>query len=93
MTETADCFSEWIFQEYEPLQVMKGRMNGFEDPTLKDFSFLGFSAVAVEEAKEDKFEMEFIESFLKAAEVIAEEGKRAIDLPGVYVIFRALRCF
>lgn len=63
-------------------------MNGFNDPTLCEFSLLDFSALAKDEYKEDEFEKEFIESFLNAAKELAKSGRAAIDKPHMYVFFK-----
>ena len=57
-------FSRYVFLEYTEAQVLKPRMDGFEDPSLGDFSLLYSSALMKEECKDELFEREFIRSFL-----------------------------
>lgn len=61
-------------------------MDGFSDPTLRDFSLLDSSALMKDELKADKFDDEFIRSFLNAAKELAAAGRRATDKPGMYLI-------
>ena len=79
-------FTEHIFPRYVGRQVMKPQMNGFDDPTLRDFSLLDSSVLMKEDLKDEMFEGEFIRSFLNAAKELAAAGRRAIDRPGMYVI-------
>ncbi|MFR4442658.1 HEPN domain-containing protein [Bifidobacterium pseudocatenulatum] len=67
-------------------QVMKPQMDGFSDPTLRNFSLLDSSALMKDELKADRFDDEFIQSFLNAAKELAAAGRRAIDRPGMYVM-------
>ncbi|MEF2744341.1 MAG: hypothetical protein U0N57_02720 [Collinsella sp.] len=61
-------------------------MDGFNDPTLRDFSLLDSSALMKDEFKADKFDDEFIRSFLNAAKELAAAGRKAIDKPGMYLM-------
>ena len=79
-------FTEHVFPRYVGRQVMKPQMNGFDDPTLRDFSLLDSSVLMKEDLKDEMFEGEFIRSFLNAAKELAAAGRRAIDRPGMYVI-------
>lgn len=79
-------FTEHVFPRYVGRQVMKPQMNGFDDPTLRDFSLLDSSVLMKEELKGEMFEEEFIRSFLNAAKELAAAGRRAIDRPGMYVM-------
>lgn len=79
-------FTEHVFPRYVGRQVMKPQMNGFDDPTLRDFSLLDSSVLMNEDLKDEMFEGEFIRSFLNAAKELAAAGRRAIDRPGMYVI-------
>lgn len=83
-----DIFREHVFPKYAPEDVIKGKMNGFGDPTLGSFSLLDVSALAKDEYKEDKFEEEFISSFLNAAKVLASEGRKSIDKPNMYIFYK-----
>ena len=66
---------------------MKSQMNGFGDPALREFSLLDSSALLKDEFKEEKFENEFIKSFLNAAKVLASAGRKAVDTPVAYVLY------
>ena len=79
-------FNDHVFPKYMSQQVMKSQMDGFSDPTLRDFSLLDSSALMKDELKADKFDDEFIRSFLNAAKELAAAGRRAIDKPGMYLI-------
>lgn len=79
-------FTEHVFPRYVDRQVMKPQMNGFDDPTLRDFSLLDSSVLMREDLKDEMFEGEFIRSFLNAAKELAAAGRRAIDRPGMYVM-------
>lgn len=79
-------FNDHVFPKYMSQQVMKSQMDGFSDPTLRNFSLLDSSTLMKDELKADRFEDEFIQSFLNAAKELAAAGRRAIDRPGMYVI-------
>lgn len=79
-------FNDHVFPKYMSQQVMKPQMDGLSDPTLRDFSLLDSSALMKDELKADKFDDEFIQSFLNAARELAAAGRRAIDKPGMYVM-------
>lgn len=81
-------FKRCLFPKYIQNSVVKSQMSGFEDPTLCDFSLLDFSALVRDEYKEERFEAEFIESFLNAAKVLALAGRKEIDRQHVYVFCR-----
>lgn len=79
-------FNDHVFPKYMSQQVMKSQMDGFNDPTLRDFSLLNSSALMKDEFKADKFDDEFIRSFLNAAKELAAAGRKAIDKPGMYLM-------
>ncbi len=79
-------FNDHVFPKYMSQQVMKPQMDGFSDPTLRDFSLLNSSALMKNELKADRFDDEFIQSFLNAAKELAAAGKRATDKPGMYLM-------
>lgn len=79
-------FNDHVFPKYMSQQVMKSQMDGFNDPTLRDFSLLDSSALMKDEFKADKFDDEFIRSFLNAAKELASAGRKAIDKPGMYLM-------
>lgn len=79
-------FNDHVFPKYMSQQVMKPQMDGFGDPTLRNFSLLDLSALMKDELKADRFDDEFIQSFLNAAKELAAAGRRAIDRPGMYVM-------
>ena len=79
-------FNDHVFHKYMSQQVMKSQMDGFNDPTLRDFSLLDSSALMKDEFKADKFDDEFIRSFLNAAKELAAAGRKAIDKPGMYLM-------
>lgn len=79
-------FSKNVFPEYTSAKLMKPQMNGFNDPTLKDFSLFNTATLFQDDFKEDKFETEFIQSFLNAAKAVAETGRKNIDQPEMYVL-------
>lgn len=69
-------FTEHVFPRYVGRQVMKPQMNGFNDPTLRDFSLLDSSVLMKEKLKGEMFEEEFIRSFLNAAKELAAARKK-----------------
>lgn len=79
-------FNDHVFPKYMSQQVMKSQMDGFNDPTLRDFSLLDSSALMKDEFEADKFDDEFIRSFLNAAKELAAAGRKAIDKPGMYLM-------
>lgn len=79
-------FNDYVFPKYMSQQVMKSQMDGFNDPTLRDFSLLDSSALMKDEFKADRFDDEFIRSFLNAAKELAAAGRKAIDKPGMYLM-------
>lgn len=80
-------FKEHTFPKYNDADVMKPQMNGLDDPTLRDFALLDTSAFAKAEFKEERFEEEFIRSFLNATMELAKAGRTAVDKPGMYVFY------
>lgn len=80
-------FTEHVFPKYTSEEAVKPQMNGFGDPSLRDFALLDWSALVKPELKGEKFEDEFIKSFLNAAKELALAGKRAINRPGMYVFY------
>lgn len=48
-------FTEHVFPRYVGRQVMKPQMNGFDDPTLRDFSLLDSSVLMKEDLKSELF--------------------------------------
>lgn len=82
-----DAFKNHVFPKYEKSRVIKPQMKGSEDPTLNSFTLLDLSALMKPELKDQKFEDEFIRSFLNAAKVLAAAGRAAIDRPNMYVMF------
>lgn len=79
-------FNDHVFPKYMSQQVMKSQMDGFNDPTLRDFSLLDSSALMKDEFKADRFDDEFIRSFLNAAKELAAAGRKAIDKPGMHLM-------
>lgn len=79
-------FNDHVFPEYKDQQVMKPQMDGFNDPTLRNFTLLDSSALMKDELKADRFDDEFIRYFLNAAKELAAAGRRATDRPGMYVM-------
>lgn len=79
-------FTEHVFPKYVGRQVMKPQMNGFDDPTLREFSLLDSSVLKKEDLKSEMFEGEFIRSFLNAAKELAVAERTTIDRPGMYVM-------
>lgn len=82
-----DAFKNHVFPKYEKSRMIKPQMKGLEDPTLNSFTLLDLSALMKPELKDQKFEDEFIRSFLNAAKVLAAAGRSAIDRPNMYVMF------
>lgn len=78
-------FNDHVFPKYKDQQVMKPQMDGLDDPTLRYFTLLDSSALVKDELKADRFDDEFIKSFLNAAKELAAAGRRATDRPGMYV--------
>lgn len=78
-------FSENMFPRFDEKSLAKPRMDGFSDPTMNDFLLLDFSAMFKPEFKEDRFEKEFIRSFLVAAQAVVERGYRDTVRPNAYL--------
>lgn len=83
-----DVFSKHVFPKYTEKKIMKSQMNGFDDPTLCEFTLLDSAAFAKEEYKGEQFEKEFIRSFLSAAKSLADDGRRKTDTPGMHVFYQ-----
>lgn len=79
-------FNDHVFPKYMSQQVMKSQTDGFNDPTLRDFSLLDSFTLMKDEFKADRFDDEFIRSFLNAAKELAAAGRKAIDKPGMYLM-------
>lgn len=67
-------FNDHVFPKYKDQQVMKPQMDGLDDPTLRYFTLLDSSALVKDELKADRFDDEFIKSFLNAAKELAPPG-------------------
>lgn len=76
MNKAKRIFSKHIFPALKERDIIKPDMNGFNDPTLPDFQLLTFSSLFKPEIKNDGIEREYIKSFLNAAKILADEGKR-----------------
>jgi len=77
-------FKDIVFQEIEKHDLYKEKMNGLDDPTLKQFHPLALSCTIKEECKKDWAEKEFIQSYLQSAKVLGEKLKlEEMQLPGV----------
>ena len=80
-------FTEHVFPRYVGRQVMKPQMNGFNDPTLRDFSLLDSSVLMKEKLKGEMFEEEFIRWALESR----EETLKGVWLTGEILSPRALK--
>lgn len=77
-------FTKYVFDKYKKDDVVKPRMDGFNDPTLHDFLPLSISPIIKAEHREEWFEKEFIESFRNAAKVLADAGQEAVSVANGY---------
>lgn len=81
-------FTKYVFDKYKEDEVIKPRMDGFNDPTLHDFLPLSSSPIIKAECKEEWFEKEFIESFRNAAKVLADAGQEAVNVANGYAFLK-----
>lgn len=65
-------FKKYIFKLDNSDAYFKYRMNGVSDPTLADFQFLSYSPAIKEEHQYKKAENEYIDSYMEAAKIIAQ---------------------
>lgn len=64
-----------IFKVGEKESYFKYQMNGFNDPDLEKFQFLSYSPMIKKEFARSKAEGEYIDSYIEAAKIIAENSK------------------
>ena len=79
-------FNDHVFPKYMSQQVMKSQMDGFSDPTLRNFSLLDLSTLMKDAVTTDIYTADDTQSLLNAAKELAVAGRRAIDRPGMYVM-------
>lgn len=69
-------------------QLYKKQVNGLNDPCLKDYNPLLFSAFCKKEYKKDKMTEEFIKSFIEAAKSLSNVVKEEqLNITGINKIF------
>lgn len=64
-----------IFKMEGKESYSKCQMNGFNDPDLEKFQFLSYSPMIKKEFARSKAEGEYINSYIEAAKIIAENSK------------------
>lgn len=64
-----------IFKIEKQESYFKNQMNGFNDPELEKFQFLSYSPMLKKELMRSKAEEEYIDSYIEAAKIIAENSK------------------
>lgn len=67
--------------------MYKPQMNGFGDKTLPDFQPISMSPAVKDNFRKDKTEVEFIQSFLQSAKVIAEKIDKQKETTGMKMFF------
>lgn len=76
------------FEKIKEVQLLKKQVNGFNDPCLREYFPLLFSAVSKKDCKEDEMKKEYITSFLEAAKSLAKEAKNCQpSIPGIIQVF------
>lgn len=80
-------FSKHIFPKLKQEELYKPQMEGFSDPSMAEFQLLDFSCMMLPEFKDEKFELEYIKSFLNAADKLATVGQNDTARPGAYIFF------
>lgn len=65
----------------------KCQMNGLNDPTLQEFQFLSYSPLLKEEYRHEKAEKEYIDSYMEAAKIIAQNSR--IHNPAVKFVIKS----
>ena len=68
-------FKEHVFKMDIPNMYFKSQMNGFDDLTLQNFQFLSYSPSLKVEYRHEKAEMEYIDSYVEAAKIIAQNSR------------------
>lgn len=68
-------FKKHIFKMGNLDRYFKYQMDGFDDPTLQDFQFLSYSPLLKEEYRHEKAEKEYIDSYMEAAKIIAQNSR------------------
>ena len=68
-------FEKYIFKMEDSDMYFKYQMNGLNDPTLQEFQFLSYSPLLKEEYRHEKAEKEYIDSYMEAAKIIAQNGR------------------
>lgn len=80
-------FKKHVFPNFKAETLIKHQMNGLDDPSLSDYQLLSVASLSKPECKEERFENEYIKSFLNAAKLLACEGACRTARPGIYVLF------
>ena len=79
-------FSKSIFKIENQECYFKYQMNGFDDPDLKTFQFLSYSPMLKQKFVRDTAEKEYINSYIVAAKIIAENSK--LENPAIKFVIK-----
>lgn len=84
-------FKDNIFEKVRVDDLYKSQMqNGLSDKSILDFCLLSMSSTLKDEYKKDGFEKEYIDSYLKAAKILANNAMRIChptNNPGIVMVF------
>ena len=78
---------KYIFKMEDSDVYFKCQMNGLNDPTLQEFQFLSYSPLLKEEYRHEKAEKEYIDSYMEAAKIIAQNSR--IHNPAVKFVIKS----
>lgn len=81
-------FNKHVFGKINEDELYKRRMEGLTDPTLCHFQLLSFASLAKEQFKQDQYEIEYIRSYLNAAQELAIIGERKTSQPGAFLFYQ-----
>lgn len=79
-------FNKYVFESVNEDQLYKRCMEGLNDPTLNHFQLLSFASLTKENFKRDKYELEYIQSYLHAAKELAAINEQRTMPPGMVAI-------
>ena len=66
---------KYFFRMEDSDVYFKYQMNGLNDPTLQEYRFLSYSPLLKEEYRHEKAEKEYIDSYMEAAKIIAQNSQ------------------
>lgn len=69
-------FKDYIFDNFDETEILRDKMNGFDDPELINFDLIALYPSIKKDYKEDYGEIEYIKSYLQGAKLLCNSINR-----------------